>query len=178
MNAKRKARQRTAKRSRVLAVLLLAFIYVGQPALAFVAAGSVVAPCQADGADCCCAKKVETPAPAKSCCSSKEASSDEREEEKECDCRVAAGELPAQDPALPLQRNSNSDDSAFGEWIRIHSEASAVCSSRCPVPSVRDGTAEPVPRLELTRQVSSVQAWTLMTRGVAGFLAVLSVARV
>jgi hypothetical protein len=178
---------RVNRRSQVFAVLLLAFIYIGQPALAFVAAGSVVAPCQAQGEECCCVEKVDVATPAKSCCSSGDSAGEEhgQEKSKQCDCRIGSGEIPEQAPALPLERNSSAGESMLCEWLRVHSElfGTVECgpTSMLACASARDGTDDSVPRVAgvgVARQVSSVSAWTLMRRGVAGFLAVLSVSRV
>jgi len=172
---------RRSQRSQFFAVFMFVILYVGQPALAFVTTATGPPPCSVRGESCCCVKKVETPK--KSCC--KPTQSDEEAPEQKCKCRMAPGEFPDQDPALPLSSSSPAGETALDYWVRVHAEISScvLCgpSSMHDPPRVRDGTAGRVPRLHqdsLTRQKSSLGAWMLAIRGVAGLLAVLSVCRV
>lgn len=182
MSATHTTRANTLHRSRVFGVLLLAFVYIAQPALAFVAAGSEAAPCRTQGEDCCCVTELEVPT--KSCCGSEESEHSESEESSACDCRVGSGEIPAQDPSLPLDRESTLGGSLLAKWIQTQAESGASVECGLPyalfTPSVRDGTGghePPGSRTDFVRPMSSVGAWTLLTRGMASFLAVLAVAR-
>ena len=173
--------QSTRKRAmQFFAVMLLTVLHIGGPALAFVSAGTTAAPCQADGQECCCVTEVEVIE--SSCCSSR--SDDEQgptnPSEEDCDCRVGSGELPEQAPAVLL----GVSEVSLSTWIRDCALQSATTvrgvDSIGTLMEVGTGT-EHVPRLaraDLARQVSSVGAWKLLTRGVAGFLAILAVARV
>jgi len=94
--------------------------------------------------------------------------------------------IPAPDWAIPPGSGATGDGS-LSDWVRTHAKLFADMPSGPPgrhLPrDAMDGSAWRVPPRTAggspqAHPIASVGAWALLMRGVAGFLAVLSVARI
>ncbi len=156
-------------RLRAVVSLLLAVALIVQPALAL---EGLPAACSDGGAssDCCCAP-VEVPDPA-GCCAPEEAPAPVLQ--VECDCESVPHPGPQPAPAAVRVADVAAED-AFSRWIdgganrpaaRAPDSAEHASPGRLGAPSGSHGPPRECPRLR-----------TLVVRGLAAFLAALSVAR-
>jgi len=175
------------RRSSIFVALLFALIYIGQPALALVGMDSAVLPCKARGEACCCLTKVEVSEA--SCCSEEAPATEVPKSESRCDCRVGIPKVPTQTPALPVGEKDHAGENELTNWVRSYAELFSGIVSGPPAGryATRQGGGA-IGRLLsfgtarsrgsfFDSSVSSVGGWALLTRGVVGFLAVLSAAR-
>lgn len=90
------------------------------------------------------------------------------------------------EPVLPPGRSDATGDGSPTDWVRTHAALSANTISGPPGMYLPPGVGAGIPGCvsphgagaSATTEVWSVGAWALLMRGVAGFLAVLSVARI
>ncbi len=181
-----------ARRSQVFAVVLLVFLYVAQPALALFGAGCGGSDCGSASSDCCCEGPEEAatlPTSGESCCStspsvpdaSKEANTHGLASPEACDCQSDSNPLP--EPALPPGKSDSKACESPADWVRMHAEQFASIALELPGRAAPPGGVSGMagglafgPHSS-TPQASSASAWALLTRGIQGLLALLSLAR-
>ena len=185
-----RASSRTSRRQSFV-VSFLVLLFIAQPALALVGVSCSDHNCGSGAEHCCCESPAELPVqpvPEDSCCSDElePLVSDSPSAEEECSCRVDSTPVPAPEPALPPGGSESTGDGSPAEWLRTHAEI--FSHTPCGPPGVHlppgpdDGGAGrvPGPRAGDFFANCSLRAsvWALLTRGVSGLLAVLSVARI
>ena len=160
-----------ATRSQRFAMVLFVLLTMAQPVLGLVGARSSDGGCGAASQACCCALPAEAPVQA-------------TPDAGGCSCR--ADPLPVQrtDPAIAPRAGGATGEGSASEWVRVHAELFAHTLGGPPgafLPpelggeppgAVASRRGEPCPG-----RAPCASAWTLLTRGVGGLLAVLSVAR-
>lgn len=184
-----------ATRSQNFAVVLLVFLYMAQPAFALVGLLCSDQSCSEASEQCCCEGPAELPAgfPAEvvledTCCDEEQqvpTLGDGSLALQDCSCQVEPTPLPQSDPALPLRVSDAAGDCLSRDWLQAQAQIHSRLSTGPPganLPAwVGTGTLGVVPPSEVDGssacRAKSVGAWALATRGVGGFLAVLSVAR-
>jgi len=178
-----------ATRSQSFVVVLLVLMYMAQPALALLGLQCADHSCGAVSEHCCCEGPAEPAASEDGCCSDeqpKPALPDSPSADEECGCRADPTPLPQPDPAVPPRAGDATGDGSPAEWLRVHAEIFSQILTGPPgahlPPGVRFGNAGRVPPPGTGDPsagcVLSAGAWTLLMRGVSGFLALLSVARI
>ncbi len=179
-----------ARRGLTLGVMLLMFIQIAQPALAFLSRGGVSKDCGGE-MTCCCsgeelAREVEF---VMSCCAAQEPEIEVASHELDttCGCKTDPVPFPAPDPVVPPEGCDGLGESALAQWVRVHGEAISVqpygppetaCARGVPGPPSGQVSVAKIPRGASGFGVGSAGAWVLLTRGVSGLLAVLSVVRI
>ncbi len=174
--------------------MLLACVFMAQPLLAIASAfGSACA----GTADCCCVQSPSVPVlvveRAASCCASERADASEPPPqrggpvvEEHCDCRADSAPVRPADPALPAVTSHVAGDAFLAEWVQEHARIAHCTPSGPPGVRTPPGAWEAGPGRDArfgavpgspAGEVSSASARAVQQRGVAGLLAVLSIAR-
>ncbi|MFT5050936.1 MAG: hypothetical protein ACI8QZ_002342 [Chlamydiales bacterium] len=192
MNVTSTISSRRTARGQALVAVLLVFIFIAQPALAMFAVGCPDATCAMESDGCCCSVEVTPVAtPETSCCTAEEPnpSIPDGPSVRSCECGLDSVPVPLPDLMLTSSVSGENGQGSYPDlehWIRGHAESFARLLSGPPrfrsAGSEHLGVGKVPPPVgascALAGEVPSVHAWSLLTRGVARFLAVLSVARI
>lgn len=178
------------RRRHAFAAILLVFVYLAQPVLALGSARCLDHDCGTGSGGCCCSAPA-VPVQAlleEGCCASDSSDSEASDSSTpECDCRTDSKPFPRPGPLLPPESSDATGSASLLKWIRAHAElfgntTGGPAAGLMPR-GAEGGAAGPAPPAgargnSFVRQVLNVSTWALLTRGVAAFLAVLSLARI
>ncbi len=181
-----------AKRSQGFVVVLLVFLYMAQPAFGLVGLLCSDQSCGDATEHCCCESPVEMAieiAPADTCCDDEQpvpALGDDLFSVEDCSCQVEPMPLPKSDPAVPPRASEAAGEYSPRDWLRTQAQIHSRLSAGPPGANLPTwlgiGAVGAVAPFEVGGPIAccamNAGAWALVTRGVGGFLAVLSVARI
>jgi len=182
-----------AQRRRMFLFVSLMLAYLAQPALALGGMQCSRGDCEQIERCCCGVEALLILAPSmgadEGCCSKKSVDlrgSSEPRAKSECECHLESAPLSTPSPAVPIGALDSTGANSASEWLRTRTvlashTPSGPLGNQYPPGVCGPGALCPpcagIGQLPELLPGSGVGAWVLLLRGVSGYLAALSVAR-